>query len=98
MSIIFEPAREFGRLPDYHQHVVEESLLGERFDSIEAALNSEYRVGHSFSELGFGRGHVTIRPEELPEIVNELPILWHQKDDSRVTYSGVYALIAKVSD
>ena len=98
MPIVFEPSREFGRLPEYHQQVVEERLLGEEFDSLEAALNSEYKEGCSFSELEFRRGSVTVRPEELPTIVNELPILWHQTDDSHVTYSGVYALTAKVVD
>lgn len=98
MSIVIETSREFGRLPEYHQRVVEEHLLEREIDSIETALNLEYRKGHSFLELGFRRGSVTVRPEELPTIVNELPILWHQTDDSRVTYSGVYALTAKVVD
>lgn len=80
MPIVFESKRNFSNMHPEHQRIIEEYLLGKRFDSLEEAFSQEYMDGHSLAEL-FRVGSRIITPKDLPATVNDVEIWLRQYED-----------------
>ena len=73
MSIIFEEGIGFGRNPSYYQQLAREYFIGEKFDSVQEALDQRDGNGKTLSSY-FSIRSKTIKPEELPTIIYEAEI------------------------